>query len=98
MCEHGVRKILAVILSILLYFTGGMSFSQIGPFFPTEALKKGSSTVWIGVITGSLDISCVVTSLLVANLFHVRHSKLLFLGGGVGQLPVKLLCIENTRG
>ena len=97
MTAKDVKKILSVIISISLYFFGGMAYSQHGPFFPTEALEKGSSRLWIGLITGCFDICCIVTSLLVANLVNVRYSKWMFLGGALGRTEVKLSRLQSEK-
>ena len=95
MAEPDIKKIISVIVSIAIFFSGGMTYGQHGPFFPTEALQKGSTMVWVGFITGSFDFFSILASLVAANVFNVRQSKLLFTAGSV-VVGVSCLCFGFT--
>ena len=81
MVNHEALKLrLRLSFGLFLFFLDALCFTQYGPFFPTEALSKGSSITMVGIIIGSFDITAIAASLLLM-LTEIQNNKLLFICG-----------------
>ena len=73
---------LRLVFGLLIFFLNALSTFLFGPFFPTEALKKGSSVIMIGIITGCFDVTGALSSFIPVFL-TLKSNRNLFLFGGI---------------
>ena len=76
-------------LGFLVFVASGICYSLHAPLFPTQALNKGSTRLWVGGITGSFDIVGVITA-FTPVFFNLKDVKFCFIAGiflgGVGTI------------
>ncbi|XP_075255611.1 MFS-type transporter SLC18B1-like [Convolutriloba macropyga] len=77
-------KLATVLLGLALLIAEGVNYSQIGPFFPTEAAEhKGISTTSIGIITGSFDVANLFAAFILASFISPKNQKHFFCIGAL---------------
>ena len=77
-------KILGLILGLSFYVGEGLNYSQLGPFFPTEASHhKGVSTTFIGIITGAFDVANFIAAFALASFIQPKNQKFFFCTGAL---------------
>ncbi|NXO03924.1 S18B1 protein, partial [Rhinopomastus cyanomelas] len=62
-------------------FSSMISYSILGPFFPSEAEKKGASNTVVGLIFGCFALFNFLTSLIVGNYLTRVGVKFMFVAG-----------------
>ena len=100
MLSDNTKTKVRLVFGFLTFFINALCTSQFGPFFPTEALKKGTSVLMIGLIIGSFDITGAFTAFIPLFL-NLKCNKNLFLLGaivrGLTTLSLGFTCyIENN--
>ena len=71
---------LQLAFGLVIFFFDALCFAVVGPFFPTEALKKGSTVLMVGATIGAFDVSGIFTS-FSPIIFGSKNSDQLFLFG-----------------
>ncbi|NXS52553.1 S18B1 protein, partial [Brachypteracias leptosomus] len=62
-------------------FSSMICYSILGPFFPTEAEKKGASNTVVGLIFGCFALVNFLTSLILGNYITHIGTKFMFVAG-----------------
>ncbi|XP_066470820.1 MFS-type transporter SLC18B1 isoform X2 [Tiliqua scincoides] len=62
-------------------FSSMICYSILGPFFPTEAEKKGASNTVVGLIFGCFALFNFLTSLIMGNYLVQIGAKFMFVAG-----------------
>ena len=68
-------RIFALCLGLLIYFSEGLIYAQLGPFFPTNAIEEHrASTTWVGIITAVANVAsfCGVWTFSKAITVHTQ--------------------------
>ena len=75
-------KLAPILLGLALLIAEGVNYSQIGPFFPTEAEEqKGISTTSIGIITGAFDVANLFATFILTSFISPKNQKNYFCFG-----------------
>ena len=75
-------KILSLLIGLSFFLGEELNYSQLGPFFPTEARnKKDVSVTLIGVITGAFDIANFIGCFFLASFVTRKTQKFFFCVG-----------------
>ena len=84
MAQSNFAKIVALFLGLSFFMGEGLNYSQLGPFFPTEASKhKGVSTTFIGIITGAFDVANFFAAFALASFISPQTQKFFFCTGAL---------------
>ncbi|XP_075255202.1 MFS-type transporter SLC18B1-like [Convolutriloba macropyga] len=84
MQKSNVGKVVPVLLGLTLIIAEGVNYSQIGPFFPTEAsVYKGISTTSIGIITGTFDVANLIAAIVLTSFITPKNQKAVFCFGAL---------------
>ena len=84
MARSDLAKALIILFAVTLFFGEGLNYSQIGPFFPTEAAAhKQVSTTFIGVITGAFDVANFIGAFVFASIISPRDHKFFYCTGAL---------------
>nr|XP_019962581.1 PREDICTED: MFS-type transporter SLC18B1 [Paralichthys olivaceus] len=75
------RQVLTLISMASVNFSSMMCYSILGPFFPTEAVKKGASQTVIGLIFGCYAVSNLFGSLVMGRYIVQIGAKFMLLAG-----------------
>ena len=79
-----INQFVPLLLGLILFIAEGVNYSQIGPFFPSEAsANKNVSTTFIGVITGTFDAANFLTAIILAFFISPENQKHFFCGGAL---------------
>ncbi|NXX38206.1 S18B1 protein, partial [Tricholaema leucomelas] len=62
-------------------FSSMICYSILGPFFPTEAIKKGASNTIVGMIFGCFALVNFLSSLILGNYITQIGAKFMFVSG-----------------
>jgi MFS family permease len=101
-CSMSHEKKLTVINFCTTNFFVGCFYSLLGPFFPTEAAKKGVSTTFVGLIFAAFELTIVIASPIFGNYLTRIGAKFLYVAGvmvcGTGALLFGFLdgCPDGT--
>ena len=80
--KFSYRNFIALVLGLTFYLGEGINYSQLGPFFPTEAkLNHGTSTTFVGVITSSFDIANFFAVFVLNQVINPKNQKFFFCVG-----------------
>ncbi|XP_075263187.1 MFS-type transporter SLC18B1-like [Convolutriloba macropyga] len=79
-CQNRKSKIV-IVLCMLVYMCWGVNTSIIGPFFPTEAEKRGVSRSTTGLITATLMFSQWFFAMVFFFVASDRNKKCIFYFG-----------------
>ena len=90
--EGNVKLHLA--FGLLVFFLDALCFAQATQFYPTEALRKGTSVVMVGLAIGCFDMSAIFTSLLSVLLGKENNKKFFLCGASFRGLTT--LCFGFT--
>ena len=84
MKQSKLVKVTALFLGLSFFLGEGLNYSQLGPFFPTEASEhKGVSTTLIGVITGAFDVANFLAAFTLASFISPETQKFFFCTGAL---------------
>ncbi|CAB1420789.1 unnamed protein product [Pleuronectes platessa] len=75
------RQLLTVISMASVNFSSMMCYSILGPFFPTEAVKKGASQTVIGLIFGCYAVCNLFGSLIMGRFIVQIGAKFMLIAG-----------------
>ncbi|XP_071355184.1 MFS-type transporter SLC18B1 [Trachinotus anak] len=75
------RQILTLISMASVNFSSMICYSILGPFFPTEAVKKGASQTVIGLIFGCYAVCNLIGSLVLGRYIVQIGAKFLLIAG-----------------
>ncbi|NXH79807.1 S18B1 protein, partial [Edolisoma coerulescens] len=70
-----------IVATASLNFTSMICYSIMGPFFPSEAEKKGASNTIVGLIFGCFSLFNFLTSLILGNCLSQIGAKFMFVAG-----------------
>ena len=73
---------LRLVVGLWIFFLNALCTFLFGPFFPTEALNKGTSVLMIGIIIGCSDVTGAFTSFIPVFL-NLKNNKNSFLFGAI---------------
>ena len=77
-------KIFSIFLGLSFFIGEGLNYSQLGPFFPTEAQnKKNVSVSMVGLITGAFDVANLVAAFALASVITPKNQKFFFCAGAI---------------
>ena len=96
--NESIRTITQLAFGLMVFFFHALCFAQIGPFFATEALSKGSSVLMIGVAMGSLEVTGLFASFLPVLLENGSSKRLFCFGAmlrGVTTVCLGCTCFIN---
>ncbi|XP_024912775.1 MFS-type transporter SLC18B1 isoform X2 [Cynoglossus semilaevis] len=75
------RQTLTLISSASVNLSSMMCYSILGPFFPTEAVKKGASQTDVGLIFGCYAICNLINSLIMGRyIVQIGAKRMLIVG------------------
>ena len=79
-----LRNFIALAVGCLLFIAEGINYSQLAPFFPTEAeTKKGLDAFHVGIVNSSFDVAIVSFTAVLAVVSRPELNKFFFLWGAV---------------
>ena len=77
-------KIISIFLGLSFFIGEGLNYSQLGPFFPTEAQnKKDVSVSLVGFITGAFDMANLIAAFALAAVITPKNQKFFFCTGAI---------------
>ena len=87
-----LRSFIALVVGCCLFVAEGINYSQLAPFFPTEAeTKKGLDEFHVGIVNSSFDIATIFFTAVLAVVATPELNKFFFLWGAfIG--AVALIC------
>ncbi|XP_078314592.1 MFS-type transporter SLC18B1-like isoform X1 [Crassostrea virginica] len=74
------KKILLLMMAVC-NFCAAANFSILGPFFPQEAMRKGTSMSVVGLIFGIFELVSFLASPIIGNYMTKVGTKFLFVSG-----------------
>uniref|UniRef100_A0A3P8NSK2 Major facilitator superfamily (MFS) profile domain-containing protein n=1 Tax=Astatotilapia calliptera TaxID=8154 RepID=A0A3P8NSK2_ASTCA len=75
------KEILTLISVASVNFGSMICYSILGPFFPTEAVKKGASQTVVGLIFGCYAVSNLISSLILGKYIVQIGAKFMLIAG-----------------
>uniref|UniRef100_A0A8C5DL76 Major facilitator superfamily (MFS) profile domain-containing protein n=1 Tax=Gouania willdenowi TaxID=441366 RepID=A0A8C5DL76_GOUWI len=75
------QQILTLISMASVNFSSMICYSILGPFFPTEAVKKGASQTVVGLIFGSYAVCNLIGSLILGRYIVQIGAKFMLIAG-----------------
>ncbi|XP_010139390.1 PREDICTED: MFS-type transporter SLC18B1 isoform X1 [Buceros rhinoceros silvestris] len=75
------EQLFTVAATASINFSSMICYSILGPFFPSEAEKKGASNTVIGLIFGCFALVNFLTSLILGNYLTRIGAKFMFVAG-----------------
>ncbi|NXI54942.1 S18B1 protein, partial [Chloroceryle aenea] len=75
------EQLYTVAATASINFSSMICYSILGPFFPTEAEKKGASNTVVGLIFGCFALVNFLTSLVLGNYLTHIGAKFMFVAG-----------------
>ncbi|XP_028251527.1 MFS-type transporter SLC18B1 [Parambassis ranga] len=75
------KQTLTLISMASVNFSSMICYSILGPFFPTEAVKKGASQTVIGLIFGSYAVCNLIGSLILGKYIVQIGAKFMLIAG-----------------
>ncbi|XP_039897640.1 MFS-type transporter SLC18B1 isoform X1 [Simochromis diagramma] len=75
------KEILTLISMASVNFGSMICYSILGPFFPTEAVKKGASQTVVGLIFGCYAVSNLIGSLVLGKYIVQIGAKFMLIAG-----------------
>ncbi|KAK1893380.1 MFS-type transporter SLC18B1, partial [Dissostichus eleginoides] len=75
------QQILTLISVASVNFSSMICYSILGPFFPTEAVKKGASQTVIGLIFGCYAVFNLIASLIMGKYIVQIGAKFMLVAG-----------------
>ncbi|CAI5695847.1 unnamed protein product [Oreochromis niloticus] len=80
--QRFTRKEILTLISVASVNFGSMiCYSILGPFFPTEAVKKGASQTVVGLIFGCYAVSNLISSLILGKYIVQIGAKFMLIAG-----------------
>ncbi|XP_031957652.1 MFS-type transporter SLC18B1 isoform X4 [Corvus moneduloides] len=74
-------QLFTIVATASINFSSMICFSILGPFFPSEAEKKGASNTIVGLIFGCFALFNFLTSLILGNYLSQIGAKFIFVAG-----------------
>ncbi|XP_062611583.1 MFS-type transporter SLC18B1-like [Saccostrea cucullata] len=81
LCEISRDKKVLLLMMAVCNFCAAANFSILGPFFPEEANKKGTSQTVVGLIFGIFELISFLVSPIFGNYMTKIGTKFLFVAG-----------------
>ncbi|NWI67393.1 S18B1 protein, partial [Todus mexicanus] len=75
------EQVYTMAASACINFSSMICYSILGPFFPSEAEKKGASDTVVGMIFGCFALVNFLTSLILGNYLPHIGAKFMFVSG-----------------
>ncbi|XP_014795288.1 PREDICTED: MFS-type transporter SLC18B1 [Calidris pugnax] len=75
------EQLFTMVATASINFSSMICYSILGPFFPTEAEKKGASNTVVGMIFGCFALCNFLTSLILGNYLTQIGAKFMFVSG-----------------
>ncbi|XP_058658162.1 MFS-type transporter SLC18B1 isoform X1 [Ammospiza caudacuta] len=75
------EQLYTLVAAASINFSSMMCYSILGPFFPSEAEKKGASNTVVGLIFGCFALVNFLTSLILGNYLSQIGAKFMFVSG-----------------
>ncbi|NXY33648.1 S18B1 protein, partial [Pomatorhinus ruficollis] len=75
------EQLFTIIAAASINFSSMICYSILGPFFPSEAEKKGASNTIVGLIFGCFALFNFLTSLILGNYLSEIGAKFMFVAG-----------------
>ncbi|NXO20589.1 S18B1 protein, partial [Cisticola juncidis] len=75
------EQLFTIIAAASINFSSMMCYSILGPFFPSEAEKKGASNTIVGLIFGCFALFNFLTSIILGNYLSQIGAKFMFVAG-----------------
>uniref|UniRef100_A0A3Q0SMW4 Solute carrier family 18 member B1 n=1 Tax=Amphilophus citrinellus TaxID=61819 RepID=A0A3Q0SMW4_AMPCI len=75
------KEVLTLISMASVNFSSMICYSILGPFFPTEAVKKGASQTVVGLIFGCYAICNLISSLILGKYIVQIGAKFMLIAG-----------------
>lgn len=81
LCEIPREKKILLLMMAVCNFCAAANFSILGPFFPGEAARKGTSLTLVGLIFGIFELVSFLASPIFGNYMTKIGTKFLFVSG-----------------
>ncbi|XP_068003366.1 MFS-type transporter SLC18B1 isoform X1 [Melanerpes formicivorus] len=75
------EQLYTMVATASINFSSMICYSILGPFFPTEAEKKGASNTVVGMIFGCFALVNFLSSLILGNYLTEIGAKFMFVSG-----------------
>ncbi|XP_063246109.1 MFS-type transporter SLC18B1 isoform X2 [Prinia subflava] len=75
------EQLFTIIAAASINFSSMMCYSILGPFFPSEAEKKGASNTIVGLIFGCFALFNFLTSIILGSYLSQIGAKFMFVAG-----------------
>ncbi|NWX26950.1 S18B1 protein, partial [Notiomystis cincta] len=75
------EQLFIIVAAASINFSSMICYSILGPFFPSEAEKKGASNTIVGLIFGCFALFNFLTSLIFGNYLSQIGAKFMFVAG-----------------